>query len=61
MDFLNKCILNMFCREKCINYNNICDGIGFLKEGCTAENFIIFLEENNINISELAKQYKASR
>jgi len=26
MDFINTCILNMFCQNNCVNYNQGCKG-----------------------------------
>lgn len=60
MDFLNKCIINMFCKEKCINYG-ICNENNIKTintNACSVCNFVNWLNDNEQNISDLIKSNK---
>ena len=58
MDFLNTCILNMFCQNKCANYNQGCKGFFKQEDKCSAYIFIRWLRENDQSISDLIKLNK---
>jgi len=56
MDFINTCILNMFCQNNCVNYNQGCTGFFEQEDKCSAYMFIKWLRENGQNIGDLIKQ-----
>jgi len=56
MNFLNTCILNMFCQNKCANFTHGCSGVLIQDERCSAYNYVQYLLEHNHNIADLIKQ-----
>jgi len=53
MEILNRCLINMYCNEKC-EYNGLCSH-DLYSNYCNIGKFIQWLSENKLSIEDLIK------